>query len=121
MKPTLIFVYNAGGGLFNGLADLAHKIFSPQTYSCNLCGLTYSHFGMKEEWKEFLGSLALPLEFLHRDEFQVGYGKAGIPLPAILTKRGNELTLLLDASAINSCKTLEDLQQLILKVLAQWQ
>jgi hypothetical protein len=58
---------------------------------------------------------------LHRDEFQVGYGKAGIPLPAILTKRGNELTLLLDASAINSCKTLEDLQQLILKVLAQWQ
>ncbi len=27
MKPALVFVYNADGGLFNSLADLAHKIF----------------------------------------------------------------------------------------------
>ncbi len=113
MKPTLIFVYNADGGLFNGLADLAHKVFSPQTYACNLCSLTYSYFGMKAEWKEFLGSLNMPMEFLHRDELRARYGSEAVPLPAVFKKVGNELRLLLDAGAINSCKSIDDLKQLV--------
>lgn len=118
MKPTLIFVYNADSGLFNTLTDIAHKVFSPQTYACNLCGLTYSHFGMKQEWKEFLGSLDLRLEFLHRDEFQAGYGMEGLPLPAIFKKEGNELRLLLGAEAIASCKHIDDLKQLVTRKLS---
>lgn len=113
MKPTLIFVYNADSGLFNGLADLAHKIFSPQTYACNLCSLTYSPFGMKQEWKEFLGSLDLPMEFLHRDEFKARYGMEKVPLPAIFKKADDRLEVWIDAGAINSCRTLGDLKQLI--------
>ena len=113
MKPALVFVYNADGGLFNGLADLAHKVFSPQTYACNLCSLTYSHFGMKREWKEFLGSLDLPMEFLHRDEFEARHGMKDVRLPAILKKVNDQLEAWIDAEAINSCKTVEDLKQLI--------
>ena len=30
----IIFVYNADSGLVNGLIDWAHKIVSPETYSC---------------------------------------------------------------------------------------
>ncbi len=113
MKPVLIFVYNADSGLFNSLTDLAHKMFSPQTYACNLCALTYSHFGMKNEWKEFLASLDMPMEFLHRDEFEARHGMKGMSLPAIFKKVDNELEVWIDADAINSCRTLEDLKQLI--------
>jgi hypothetical protein len=113
MKPTLVFVYNADGGLFNTLTDLAHKIFSPKTYACNLCALTYSHSGMKKEWKEFLDSLDLPMEFWHRDELQTRHDMKEVPLPAIFKKVNDELEAWIDAEAINSCRTLEDLKQLI--------
>lgn len=119
MKPTLVLVYNADAGLFNGLVDLAHKIFSPQTYQCNLCAITYFYFGMKEEWKEFLDHLDLPMEFLHRDEFATRHGIKEAPLPAIFKKTKDELEVWIDAEAINSCRALEDLKQLITQKTAR--
>lgn len=113
MKPALIFVYNADSGLFNSLTDLAHKIFSPQTYQCNLCAITYSVAGMRKEWKDFLDSLDMPMEFLHCDEFEARHGLKGVPLPAIFKKVNDELEVWIDAEAINSCRTLDDLKQLI--------
>lgn len=82
-KPKLIFVYNADGGVFNLLSDVAHKILSPETYSCNLCSITHTNFGMKKEWKQYLESLGNLLEFLHADEFRTEYKreKVGRPLP----------------------------------------
>jgi len=47
MKDTIVFVYNADGGLFNTLSNIVHKIFSPETYRCKLCSITYSVLGMK--------------------------------------------------------------------------
>ncbi len=72
-KPTLVFVYNADSGLFNLLTDITHKIFSPQTYNCNLCAVTHDKFGMKNEWREYLKTLNTPVEFLHADEFKAKY------------------------------------------------
>ncbi|HEX9918308.1 MAG TPA: hypothetical protein VGA87_04020 [Pyrinomonadaceae bacterium] len=112
-KPVLIFVYNAESGLFNTLGDVAHKIFSPDTYACNLCALTHTAFGMRHEWREFLESLDARLEFLHADELPARYGVRGLPLPAILRRRGGSLEELLDAAAINSCATLDELKRAI--------
>jgi hypothetical protein len=67
---TLLFVYNADAGLANGLWDMAHKILSPRTYPCSLCGITYGATSMRPEWKQFLQSLPVAARFLHRDEFQ---------------------------------------------------
>ncbi|MBV9957123.1 MAG: hypothetical protein JO360_01825 [Acidobacteria bacterium] len=110
---ALVFVYNADSGLFNAVADLAHKTFSPQTYQCNLCALTYSAFGMRASWKRFLETLNRPLEFLHADELQERYGISGVALPAVFRRAGERPELLLDADAINACRTMEDLQRLI--------
>lgn len=112
-EATLVFVYNAAGGLFNTVADAAHKLFSPETYQCNLCALTHSTFGMRKGWKRFLETLGRPLEFLHADELRERYGDAGVPLPAVFEKQEGRLTLLLDAASINACRTLEELQRLI--------
>jgi hypothetical protein len=111
--PTLIFVYNADSGLFNTLTDVAHKIFSPQTYQCNLCALTHTHFRMRGDWKEFIENLQRPVEFLHADEARARYRVEGLPLPLILTKDEGGLKTLVDASSINDCRSIEDLKRLI--------
>jgi len=113
MKPNIIFVYNADSGLFNTLADAAHKIFSPQTYSCNLCALTHSNFGMREEWKRFVETLKLPVEFLHADELRAKYGMENLPLPVILKRENEKVETLADADSINECQNIGELKQLI--------
>ena len=118
MQPTIVFVYNADSGLFNTLTDIAHKAFAPETYSCNLCAITYGTFGMRAEWKEFLESLAASFEFLHRDELAERYGLTDVSLPAIFRKEGDNLRPWVDAAAINRCGSIPELRQLILDRLA---
>ncbi|HJU55886.1 MAG TPA: hypothetical protein VJ715_14980 [Pyrinomonadaceae bacterium] len=113
-SAPLVFVYNADSGLFNALTDLAHKTFAPRTYQCRLCALTYSAFGMRGSWKQFLESLDRPFEFLHADELKRLYGVSGATLPAIFKKEGGRLELLIDAEAINACRTMGDLKELII-------
>jgi hypothetical protein len=110
---TLVFVYNANSGVFNTLTDVAHKIFSPATYACNLCALTHTHFGMRREWQDFTASLNTPVEFLHADEFKAKYHVADVALPAVFQKEDGQLQVWLDSSAINSCQTLAELKQLL--------
>ena len=112
-NSALVFVYNANSGLFNIVADMAHKMFSPQTYQCNLCALTYSTFGMRKSWQEFLAALEIPFEFLHADELQKRFSIKDIQLPAIFKKQGERLTLLIAANAIDKCSTIEELKLLI--------
>ncbi len=117
-KPALVFVYNADSGVFNTLADAAHKIFSPRTYACNLCALTHTAVRMRGEWRRFLEGLGRPLEFLHADELAARYNLNGVPLPAVFTKGGGGLSVLLGADSINACRTLDDLKRLIVEGLA---
>lgn len=114
---ALVFVYNADSGVFNTLADAAHKIFSPRTYACNLCALTHTAVRMRGEWREFLEGLGRPLEFLHADELASRYGLKGVRLPAVFIKDGG-LRVLAGADAIDACRTLDELERLILERLA---
>jgi hypothetical protein len=118
MGTSMLFVYNADSGMFNTLTDIAHKIFSPQTYECNLCAITYGNFTIRAEWKEFLESLEIGLEFLHRDEFFEKYGPAEQALPAVFLKKGEELELWITAEEINRCSSVDDLKRLITDRLA---
>lgn len=115
---ALVFVYNADSGVFNALADAAHKIFSPQTYACNLCALTHTALGMRGEWRRFLDGLGRPLEFLHADELGARYGVSGVPLPAVFTREGQSLKVLAGADSVNACRTLDDLKRLVLDASA---
>lgn len=118
MISRLIFVYNADSGLFNALADWAHKILSPETYACRLCAVTYDNFGMRREWRQFVESLGMPVEFLHRDELRRKYGVMDVPLPAVFAPDGHGLRVWLDAADVNACRTLNELMDLIRTRLA---
>jgi len=117
-KTSLLFVYNADSGIFNTLSDIAHKILSPDTYECNLCAITHSHFSMRKPWADFLETLNVELEFLHRDELDKQYGKQDAALPAIFfKKKDKELTVAITAEEINKHKTMDDLQMAITNVI----
>ena len=114
-RPQLLFVYNADTGLFNTVTDIAHKLLSPSTYSCNLCALTHGTFQVREEWVNFLETLEADCEFLHRDEFVKAHpGRADVPLPAVFAKTSSgPPTILIDAAWLRSCGSLAELTQLV--------
>jgi hypothetical protein len=112
MDDTIVFVYNADSGLFNTLTDTAHKLFSPETYECNLCAMTFSALGMKKEWREFLDTMDAPFEFMHRDDLKEKYGLE-VELPAVFIKSGKDLKLIIEASSINECKDIDELKRLV--------
>jgi hypothetical protein len=107
-QPTIIFVYNANGGFFNGVSDYIHKFVSPQTYECNLCAITYDNLGMKKQWKSYIAELKLPTKFLHKDEFSKEFPNyANFTLPAILIQNGEILEVLFSSEELNSLSTEE--------------
>lgn len=109
----LVFVYNADSGMFNTLTDIAHKIFSPQTYSCNLCAISHSYFSERDEWKQFISGLDADCEFLHRDEFEKKYRADNFEYPVIFEKKDSQLIVFLDTDVINQCNSMKELQEKI--------
>ncbi len=81
-EKKLVFVYNAGSDLFSSVADMAHKIFSPATYQCHLCALTYGNFHVKKDWKAFIDSLPVESVFIYKDQFLKQYNLF-FDLPAV--------------------------------------
>ena len=112
-RPHIVFVYNADGGIFNTASDIAHKIFSPETYSCNLCAITYGTFSIRTEWKEYLETLDADLTFLHRNELAEQSGITSIPLSAVLLKTADTLHEWISAEEIKQCRDVSDLKRLI--------
>lgn len=120
MSPVrLLMIYNADGGLVNGALDLLHKTFSPSTYACRLCAVTYGPVGMKRDWKAAIAALPLPVTFLHRDDWLAGRPGDPTPLPAILIERADGgLETLVSAEAFAGVDDLPSLIRLVTARLA---
>ncbi|UCG69140.1 MAG: hypothetical protein JSV09_15370 [Thermoplasmata archaeon] len=115
MKEKLIFVYNADSGLFSSMEDYVHKIIKPQTYQCTLCKITYGNLGMKKKWKEFIESLEIPMEFLHRDEFVKKYPDEERKFPVAYIEVNSKLTRFISQGELNRVENLEELMELVHK------
>ncbi|NJK30036.1 MAG: GTPase [Acaryochloris sp. SU_5_25] len=118
--PKLIFVYNANSGAMNLALDIAHKVISPDTYSCNLCMLTHDTFTERSAWKSFREAHNIPMEFLHKDEFEwVGDGRfaekslsnqeSTYTYPIILKEDRGHTEVFLETVEINGIKDVKDL------------
>lgn len=104
---VVIFVYNADSGLFNLVSDMAHKLISPDTYNCQLCMLTHGNLGMRDQWREYLDSLEVEKEFLHRDEFIKKHPNTELDLPALFLAREDSVELLVSSETISNCATMD--------------
>lgn len=116
---SLVFVYNADTGLFNTLADIGHKIFSPQTYQCDLCMLTHGYLSERGEWREFVEGLPLAAQFLHRDEFKRDYPQLDVAMPAVFLRQQGEMRLCVNAGSLHDCNSLQELKNLIVLACEQ--
>jgi hypothetical protein len=108
-RAELLFVYNADSGLFNTMADAAHKILSPDTYSCNLCRITYGWFTEKSQWRDFIDRLDADCRFLHRDEFERDYPDVQAALPAIFRVVDGHPQPCVDAKTLDGCTDIDAL------------
>lgn len=117
-NTKLIFVYNAQSNVFAQVGDLIHKTISPKTYQCRLCGLTYSGISVKGSWKDFINSLPIKSEFLHKDEFIKRYPQlTETTLPVVFRMEGDNLSVFVSTEEINKQNSLEELEDLIRKKL----
>ncbi len=112
----LIFVYNADSGARNAVLDSMHKIFSPSTYDCNLCDITYGAFTENRIWKRFRKDSPHQMVFLHRDGFSKRYAskfgyKFDFPIVLIEGKKG--LEVLISNQELNGLKTSRALIRLV--------
>ncbi len=105
----LLFIYNANSGKLNALFDAGHKLFSPSTYQCSLCVLTYDTFTENSIWKTFRKESNLTMEFYHKDEFETKFPSVNMIYPAILKLEGNQLTTVLNKDVLNTVSTVEEL------------
>ncbi|WP_285713666.1 hypothetical protein [Erythrobacter oryzae] len=111
---TLIFVYNADGGLLNAARDAVHKLVRPATYPCSLCALTYGAVAKRPAWAAFLARVGLPALFLYRDEFRDTLDTRDLPLPAILIGgAGQEPEVLVSATELDALADLDALIALL--------
>lgn len=112
----LIFVYNANSGIGNALLDSAHKIISPDTYSCRLCDLTFGISGERAAWKKYRKEQDIAMEFLHRNEFIKKYASKFIPqftFPIVLAETLNGLQVLIGTAELSAMRTLEQLTEVL--------
>jgi len=113
----LLFVYNAKSDYWSKKIDFAHKIISPSTYNCDLCALTHGNFGETEIWKEFRENSKSTLEFTYKDEFQKLYPKIEASFPVVFQNKNNNLSILINATALSKIKNIEELIALIKETL----
>lgn len=105
----LIFVYNANSGSLNTIFDVGHKLFSPSTYPCSLCALTYDTFTENTIWKTFRKESDLTMEFYHKDEFELMFPNVKMMYPTVLKLEGHQLTTVLTGEGLNEISGVEAL------------
>lgn len=110
----LVLVYNANSDNWSVTKDFFHKMFSPETYPCQLCALTFGPFMMKKDWKQFLDSLPYKKEFLHKDEFVKKYSLNFSNYPVIFAAGKSDIWVLVSKVELESCNNLDQLKQLTL-------
>ena len=112
----LIFIYNAKSGLVNSIFDYVNKFVSPQTYSCNLCLITYDNMGKKDEWSNYLKSLSIEVIFAYKNNIK-NYIKSfkstneNLPCAYLLNKDG--FKLFISNKEMNNVKNLSELIELV--------
>ncbi|WP_299526456.1 GTPase [Winogradskyella sp.] len=114
---TLVFVYNANSGKINALLDAGHKLFSPSTYPCSLCALTYDTFTENSTWKSFRKEININMKFYHKDEFESEFPYADISYPTILKLDSEMFSTVIDHKTLDNIPDVASLIQKLKTIL----
>ena len=112
----LIFVYNANSGKLDALFDAGHKLFSPGTYQCDLCALTFDTFTENKIWKTFRNKSKIDMEFYHIDEFEKAFPKKIFEYPIIIKQNQYTFEPFMTKKDLKKIKTVQELINIISQV-----
>jgi len=110
----LLFIYNADSDVISVVKDFWKKILRPSSYQCNLCQQTFGTFSIKKDWKKFINSLDVDVEFLHKDEFEKEFNDISAKYPSAYLKQNGDLKLLITQDEMNAAKSLDEMEELVL-------
>jgi len=113
-ERKLVFIYNANSGAISLVKDFWHKILRPSTYQCNLCKQTFGLFTVKKDWKKFINSLSIAVEFLHKDEFEEKYKINDAKYPSTYIRQNGSIGLLISQDEMDNAKNLDEMEALVL-------
>jgi len=108
----LVFVYNANSGPINSILDSARKIWSPSTYPCNLCSITYGYFKEDKMWRNFREQSEIAMVFWHKDDFLKQYSINQVlkySLPIVLLEHKSQLEPFIPSDLLNKIRSSEQL------------
>lgn len=115
-SQKLLFVYNANSGTRNAILDSMHKVFSPSTYECSLCDITFGVISENKTWKKFRQESQLEMVFLHKDEFAKKYALESMNMftfPVVLSQGEKGLEIIISTKELNLLETEQELIQLV--------
>lgn len=116
VSQKILFIYNANSGARNAVMDSMHKVFSPSTYDCKLCDITYGVISENRTWKKFRQNSLHKMVFLHKDEFAKRYAsKFGykFEFPIVLVEGEKGLEILISTQELNELKTAHGLIRIL--------
>ncbi|MEM7081198.1 MAG: GTPase [Pseudomonadota bacterium] len=118
-QPDLVFIYNAESGLLNKLKDAVHKTFSPSTYPCKLCDVTYSPVHMRGQWRRFVNTLPINVEFSYIDLIEAAHPDAQLAYPSAVLRQAGKLEPFISQEEMNRPDTIDELIDLVNRKLSE--
>lgn len=115
-ERELCFVYNAQSGVAHAFMDYVHKIVSPDTYACSLCGVTYGNLGMHRKWARYLRALPFKTRFYYQDTLP-GHLEV-VSLPAAFVVEDGQWVQVIENQEMDEATTLDALIELCNEKLA---
>ena len=98
---TIYFIYDADGGMWNGIKYWYQKNILEKENVCELCEISHSKYFVRFEWLTFLRELKqeYKVKVLHRNEIPKNIQEKSYSFPCVVGETENELIQIIDKVA----------------------
>jgi hypothetical protein len=98
---TIYFIYDADGGMWNGIKYWYQKNILEGGSACELCDISHSKYFVRLEWLQFIGELKkeYKVKVLHRNEIPKNIQEKNYAFPCVIGETENELIQIIDKIA----------------------
>ena len=90
---TIYFIYDAHGGMWNGIKYWYQKNILEEGSACELCDISHSKYFVRLEWLQFIRELKkeYKVKVLHRNEIPKNIKEKNYAFPCVIGETENEL------------------------------
>ena len=100
---TIYFIYDADGGMWNGIKYWYQKNILEEGSACELCDISHSKYFVRLEWLQFIRELKkeYKVKVLHRNEIPKNIQEKNYAFPCVIGETDNELIQIIDKTDIH--------------------